>query len=276
MKRARPKPILLALLLAAVILGALIAAAVFGYRAYKEHQDYELTAHFYIEYYLLGVLSILDVVELEEGEYSKTPIDLKAMVDDLRIVPPENPYTKDHKTLFTTFDKWVPGAVWYIPGPVETPELYAIGLFLNKRRSGRDMITEGDDIWIIGWGLSKPDGILDGTDVDFTYGIRNLGQRRPLFNLSEKWEQEWFHRFEWKYSDGTIIDPYDKRFQLMFEDYYRRHPENFVAEKRSRMPDGFDVSSATIYEVYKRKIISFYQERKADGSSKAEDEKAKK
>lgn len=240
-KRSRARFVITALI--AVLLIAAYIGFVYGYPAYKEYKNYQWTNEYYAFEYLEGVRSILDVLSGRESEYLQTPIDLQAMIDDMQIVPPANPYRKDRKTVFTTIDKWVPGAIWYIPGPVESPDLYALGLFGEKQRSGKDVYTRGDNAWIIGWGLSKPDGIPDVITRPYTYGIEYFGDMKPVGNPSAKWKSEWGDSFyRWHYSDGTVLWSSDDTFKALFEEYFRRHPENFAAEKRPRMPNGFKIT----------------------------------
>lgn len=261
MKRARSKTILLVLLLAAVILGALATAAFYCFRAYEERKNYERTADYYMSMYLYGALSISDAWYME---YRDSPLDLQALIDDLRLIPPPNPYREDHKTIFTTLDKRIPGAVWYIPGPVEFPDRCASGLFLSKRYSGRDEITESDDPWIIGWSLSKPDGIPDGMISGMNFEGTEYSDTKPLDNPSVKWEIEWKGTLlTWRYSDGSEVDFTADRFISKLEDYQKRHPENFADNKRPRMPKGYfkskrDLERTSLTDFEKERIARFY------------------
>jgi hypothetical protein len=98
-----------------------------------------------------------------------------------------------------------------------------------------------------------------------------------LDNPSLRWEIEWKGTlFTWRYSDGSEVDFTDDHFLSKLADYHKRHPDNFAAEERPRMPDGFDISNSAIDDWYKRRIISFYAKRKVEGLSKAEGEKAMK
>jgi hypothetical protein len=229
-------------LLRSVVINMIIAVVVvLGIEAYREWKNYERTARYNSTYYVEDVYALAVAWDSGFSDVNESPIDMQAMADDLKLIPPRNPYRRDHKTIITTIDKRIPGAVYYVPGPLEDPSLFACGHFYGRRDQTIDFMTEGDDPWVIGWALSKRDGIADGVASAASFGS-GLGDLMPLSNPSRLWKRIWKDGFYWKYSDGTKVDPYDERFLAMFRDYRKRHPENFAAEKRPRMPKGFTFS----------------------------------
>ncbi len=86
----------------------------------------------------------------------------------------------------------------------------------------------------------------------------------------------WSGKFYWRYSDGTIVEPYEDRFISMFEDYHKRHPENFSAEKRPRMPKGFTISKEEARRAYFPEFVGAYYKKLYGYDQVVGDEKAKK
>ncbi len=274
MKKTKPTKKRKALLRSAVILMIIAVVVVFGIECYREWKNYERTARHNSVHHLEGIFELAGAWELWNSGVNKSPIDLQAMVDDLKLIPPLNPYRRDHKTIFTTIDKRIPGAVYYVPGPLEDPSLFACGLFYGRRDPTIDFMTEGDDPWVIGWALSKRDGIADGVASGAGFGS-GLGDLMPMSNPSWLWKRIWKDGFDWKYSDGTKVDPFDERFLVMLRDYRKRHPENFAAEKRPRMPKGFTISKEETERNGRYETIRKYYKKLYGYDPVVGDEKAK-
>lgn len=260
MEKAKPILKRKATLRSVVSILIIAVVVVLGVECYREWKNYERTARHSSVHYLEGVFELAGAWELWNSGVNESPIDLQSMTEDLKLIPPRNPYRRDHKTIITTIDKRIPGAVYYVPGPLEDPSLFACGLFYSRIDQTIDFMTEGDDPWVIGWDLSKRDGIADGVDSGAGFGA-SAGDIAPLSNPSWLWKRIWKDGFYWKYSDGTKVDPFDERFLMMLRDYRKRHPENFAAEKRPKMPKGFTISKEeterngryeTIREYYKK------------------------
>ena len=256
----------------AVIILIIAVVVVFGIECYREWMNYERTASYQRLNYLVYVF--IPIYEFTNAE--ATPKDLQALIDDTGLIPPPNPYRRDRRTVFTTIDKRIPGAVWYIPGPIEAPYDLANGMFLPDRFSGPDFITEGDNPWIIGWGLSKPDGVKDGILHGLVFEMNCYGDSPPVKNPSWLWRRMWKNGFPWKYADGETVDFASERYRSLISDYCERHPENFAAEKRPRMPKGFTISTKDPRSDYLSNSVRAYYTKLYGYDLVVSDEKAKK